>query len=162
MTRRILQFLIPALLASVIAVAAQDTPQKRLTPAEMNAMAQTGGGAGTSGVAGIQTTVLSGNPATAGLYTLRLSLPPNTRIEAHSHRDTRTAVVVSGTWYFGYGPRHQEAALKALPPGSFYTEPGGQPHFAQTRGEGVVIFITGYGPTDTVYIDPANAPPAAR
>jgi uncharacterized RmlC-like cupin family protein len=125
-------------------------------------MGQTGAGTGTSGVASIQMTVLSGNPAMPGLYTIRLTAPPNTRIEAHTHRDMRSAVVVSGTWYFGYGPRYDESALKLLPAGSFYTEPGGMPHFAQTRGDGVTLIITGYGPSDTTYVNPAHAPPAAR
>jgi hypothetical protein len=44
-------------------------------------------------------------------------------IQAHTHRDTRTAVVISGLWYFGYGPKNEQALVKALPPGAFYTEP---------------------------------------
>ena len=150
-----------AFFVPLCAHAAQD-PGTRLTPAEMSAMAQGSAGAGTSGVAGIQTTVLTGNPAMPGLYTLRLTAPPGTRIQAHSHRDARSAMVVSGNWYFGYGAKFDAGALKLLPQGSFYTEPAGQPHFAETRGEGVVLIITGYGPTDTVYVDPANAPPPAR
>jgi uncharacterized RmlC-like cupin family protein len=110
----------------------------------------------------VQATVLEGNPAMPGLYVLRLTAAPNTRIEAHSHKDARSAIVVSGNWYFGYGPRFDAGVLKLLPAGSFYLEPGGQPHFAETRGEGVVLIITGYGPSDTVYVDPANAPPPAR
>ena len=51
-----------------------------------------------------------------------------------------------------------EAKVKALPPGSFYTEPAGAPHFALTREEPVVVYIFGQGPTDTIYVDPATAP----
>ena len=145
-------------LAAPVAFAAQDGPGLRRAPGEIDARVQAPAGAGTSGVAGIRTVVLTGNPAALGLYTLRLTAPPNTRIEAHSHRDTRSAVVVSGTWYFGYGQSFDAAALKMLPPGSFYTEPGGEAHFAETQGEPVTLFITGYGPTDTVYVNPANDP----
>jgi hypothetical protein len=49
-------------------------------------------------------------------------------------------------------------ATKPLPPGSFYTEPGGVAHFAQTRAEPVVVYITGFGPTNTVYLNAANDP----
>jgi len=35
-------------------------------------------------------------------------------------------------WYFAYGARYDEKALKALPPESFYTGPSNQPHFART------------------------------
>jgi pimeloyl-ACP methyl ester carboxylesterase/uncharacterized RmlC-like cupin family protein len=134
---------------------------RRLTPSEIADLAQGGPGAGTSGVAGIRTTLLSGNPAGPGLYTLRLSVPANTRIEAHEHRDDRSVTVVSGTWYLGYGSRFDEKSLKALPPGSFYTELSGQPHFAQTRADPVIVYITGYGPTDTTYVD-RSVDPRAR
>jgi hypothetical protein len=59
--------------------------------------------------------------------------------------------VISGTWYFGYGNTFGADALKALPPGSFYTEPPNHPHFAETRESPVVLQITGYGPTGTTY-----------
>jgi hypothetical protein len=60
-------------------------------------------GTGTSGVAGIRTTVLSGDPNKAGLYTIRLFIPSHTVIKPHHHRDDRVATVVSGIWYIGYG-----------------------------------------------------------
>ena len=113
---------------------------------------------GTSGVSGIQTIVLKGDPSKAGLYTLLLRVvDPNVRIQAHSHSDDRVATVVKGTWYFAYGDRFEEARLVALPQGSFYTEPPGVNHFAMTKGE-VILQITGTGPSRTTYFDPANDP----
>jgi quercetin dioxygenase-like cupin family protein len=85
------------------------------------------------------------------LYTIQLSVPANTRIEAHDHPDDRAATVVSGTWYFGYGARFDEKELKALPPGSFYTEPPSVAHFARTGDEPVILQIFGYSPTGTTY-----------
>jgi uncharacterized RmlC-like cupin family protein len=104
-------------------------------------------------VPGIQTTILAGDPTRRGLYTIMVTVPANKRIEPHSHRDNRSATVVLGTWYFGYGLHFDDKSLKAFPPGSFYTEPPGEPHFAQTRTEPVIVHITGYGPTDTTYVD---------
>jgi quercetin dioxygenase-like cupin family protein len=83
----------------------------------------------------------------------------HTKIEAHTHRDDRSVTVVSGTWYFGYGDRFDEQALKALSAGSFYTEPPNTSHFAQTLAEPVTVYITGYGPTDTQFIDHPAVPP---
>jgi quercetin dioxygenase-like cupin family protein len=147
-------------LVMVLASVAQATAveQIRLTPAEISAREALGAGAGTSGVAGIHTTVLLGDPTKPGLYTIRLSIPANTTIQAHTHRDDRSAIVMSGTWYFGYGTVANGDATKPLPPGSFYTEPGGVAHFALTRAEPVVVYITGYGPTDTVYLNAADDP----
>jgi uncharacterized RmlC-like cupin family protein len=154
-TRRILTVLLMAL-ASVVQAGAID--QIRLTPGEIAAKEAGGAGAGTSGVAGIQTTVLLGDPTKPGLYTIRLSIPANTKIQAHTHRDDRSAIVMSGTWYFGYGSVADETPTKPLPAGSFYTEPGGVAHFALTKAVPVVVYITGFGPTDTVYLNAANDP----
>ena len=49
------------------------------------------------------------------------------------------------------------ADLKALTPGAMYTEPGNVAHFAQTRDE-VIVQITGYGPSSTTYVNPADDP----
>lgn len=124
----------------------------RLTPREIAARASTGAGAGTSGLAGVQTRVLRGDPAKPGLYTIELRVPARTRIEAHTHPDDRVVTVVSGVWSFGYGTRFDANSLKALPPGSFYTEPPDVSHFAQTGKTPVVVHITGYGPTGTTYV----------
>jgi len=40
-------------------------------------------------------------------------------------------------------------AEKALPPGSFYTEPPDEAHFAETGDE----IVTGYGPSSTDFVD---------
>jgi quercetin dioxygenase-like cupin family protein len=140
------------LLFTVVYAAPLPFPQLRLTPSEVDSMQAHDAGAGTSGVAGIRTTVISGNPTRDGPYTIRLKVPANTKIQAHTHRDDRTAIVISGVWYFGYGPAASAAAEKALPAGSFYTEPGGVAHFAETKADPVVVYITGNGPTDTVYV----------
>jgi len=137
--------------------AAQETnPDQRRTPREIDALTPTGAGAGTSGVNGIQTRLLKGDPNRPGLYTIQLTIPANTKIEAHTHRDDRVATVVSGTWYIGYGSRFDEQKLKALTPGSFYTEPANEAHFARTGTGPVAVQITGYGPTDTKYVDRQN------
>jgi quercetin dioxygenase-like cupin family protein len=125
----------------------------RLSPAEVDAILPIDAGPGTSGVKGIHTRVLHGDPTKPGLYTIRLTIPPNTHIKAHKHPDDRIATVISGTWFIGYGDAFDEKKVKALTPGSFYTEPPGIVHFARTGKQGVVVEITGYGPTGTDYIE---------
>jgi quercetin dioxygenase-like cupin family protein len=102
--------------------------------------------------------VLYGDPAKAGAYTILLFVPDHTTIQAHSHRDDRMAVVVSGEWHFGYGDQFDEKSLKTLPPGSVYSEPAGRTHFARTDNEPVIVEISGYGPSDTRYFDLSNDP----
>jgi pimeloyl-ACP methyl ester carboxylesterase len=134
----------------------------RLSPEDVHAVRPIDGGTGTSGVSGIRTRVLSGDPTKAGPYTIRLEVPANTRIAAHEHPDDRGATVVSGTWYFGYGARFDEAGLKALPAGSFYTEPPRQAHFARTGDTPVVVHITGVGPSGATYSEGPKAPAPKR
>lgn len=157
--RRTIALCIAGVLLSLAADCMADgTSQRRMTPDEISKLEEAGAGPGTSGMAGIRTTVLSGDPAKPGLYTIRLFVPGNLRIEAHVHRDQRSAVVVSGHWSIGYGDRFDASALKVLPPGSFYTEPGEAPHFASTGPEPVVVYISGVGPTDTRFRIDQQAP----
>lgn len=137
--------------------AQEKSSDERLTPSEIEALMPIGAGAGTSGVTGIKTRVLNGDPTHAGLYTIQLTVPANTTIEAHRHKDDRVATVISGTWQIGYGTSFDEKKLKALPPGSFYTEPPDVAHFARTGKDPVVVQITGYGPTDTNYVEMKEA-----
>jgi uncharacterized RmlC-like cupin family protein len=150
---RLLAIVAGPLLFLSIATAQDSKAGQRMTPAEINALTSTGASAGTSGVSGIQTRVLKGDPTKPGLYTIQLTVPANTKIEAHTHPDDRVATVISGTWQIGYGSRFDEKNLKALPPGSFYTEPPSVAHFARTGNGPVVVQITGYGPTGTKYTD---------
>ena len=133
-------------------------PPIRLTPDEVRANQTGSEQIGSSFLAGVSTKVLAGDPSKPAFYTIVLSVPANTTIPAHSHRDDRMAAVVSGTWQFGYGDRFDQNALKRLPPGSVYSEPGGANHFARTGAEPVLVQITGIGPTDTRYVNPADAP----
>ena len=149
-----------ATVAAIRAFLNSGTPlaQARFTSGEVEALPREGAGAGTSGLNGIQTTVLSGDPNAPGPYVFEIRVPAHTRIAAHRHRDNRTALVVSGEWRFGYGEQANEAATQTLGPGGFYTEPAGQPHFAFTGDLPTVVYITGQGPTDTTYVVPADAP----
>src|SRR5467141_3578849 len=133
-------------------------PQMRLTPDEVRANQTGTEQVGSSFLAGVSTKVLAGDPSKSGFYTIILSVPASTTIPAHSHHDDRMATVVSGTWQFGYGDRFDERALKRLPPGSVYSEPGGENHFARTDAEPVLVEISGFGPTDTRYVNPSDAP----
>jgi quercetin dioxygenase-like cupin family protein len=135
---------------ALAARADEPVPMRRLTPAEIAALAAP---SARTGAPGVQTTVLTGDPTKPGLYTVRVSIAPHTQVRPHTHRDNRSVLVLSGLWRMGYGRTADPAALKELPAGSFYTEPGGQPHFAETRDEPVVLCVTGYGPSDTAFVE---------
>ncbi len=145
--------------AAGIRTQAQDTPpQLRLTPGEIEFPLPTAGQTGTSGVGGLQVKVLSGDPKKAGLYTMVIKAGPNITIKPHAHPDNRVGVVVAGAFFFAHGDIFDENKLKALPAGSLYTEPPNDNHFAMTGDEGVTLYVTGTGPTGTVYVNFADDP----
>jgi quercetin dioxygenase-like cupin family protein len=160
---------VAAIIAWLPALADEPVPMQRLTPSEIAALAPpppaatapptagtpaTAGAPPTRSAPTVQMTPLIGDPTKPGLYTLRVNIAPHTQVRPHTHRDNRSVTVISGTWHMGYGGTFDTKALKDLPPGSFYTEPAGQAHFAQTGDEPVVIWVTGYGPSDTKFVTP--------
>jgi quercetin dioxygenase-like cupin family protein len=100
MSMRLPGLILVPLLAVALAQAV-GPPELRLSAADVDAMGAHEAGSGTSGVAGIRTTVVAGDPTRRGPYHIRLTIPPGTRIQAHTHRDNRSAVVVAGVRYFG-------------------------------------------------------------
>lgn len=132
-------------LLAVGAAAAEDAPvaMKQLTPTDIASLA------GVAPAKGVQITNLIGDPTKPGLYTVRVAIAAGTEAQPHTHRDNRSVTVVSGNWQMGYGTKFETSALKTMPPGSVYTEPAGQPHFARAVDGPVVILVTGHGPSDT-------------
>ena len=122
-----------------------------MTPSEMKWEAQ-----GALKAAGMEQVNLVGNPSKPGPYTLRLKFPAGYKLAPHTHPDYREVTILSGTWYTGYGEKFDEAALKALPAGSFYTEPANLAHFVEVR-EPVVIQVSGTGPSERVFVKPAES-----
>ena len=148
----------PQVASTTNSTSGEDKGEERLTPAEYNFPQHGNPGTGSSGVGGIETVVLKGDPNQAGMYTIMLRVPAHTQVAAHCHQDDRVATIISGTWLIGYGDKFDEAKLKALPLGSFYTEPPGRYHFAETGSDPVVVQITGFGPSSTDYVDPTQDP----
>jgi len=160
--------LIPLGVAMGIAAAAASAqtgaarlPNYSRTLAELTAATPTGG-AGGSGNARVKVVTILGDPSKAGPYAQLLEVEPHAQIAAHHHAGERIGTVLKGTWRFGYGASFSAAALKILPPGSVYTEPSNAGHFAMTGDEAVIVLITGTGPTDTVYENPADDPARKR
>lgn len=102
-----------------------------------------------SGLAGApQTAVLYGDPTKAALYVSRTKFPAGFKAMPHSHPDAqRTIVILSGTLYFANGDTWDETKLQPYGPGTFFTEPTGQPHFAWAKDGDVIAQISAIGPT---------------
>ena len=76
-------------------------------------------------------------------FTIRVTIEPNKKLEPHGPKEGYFFVtVISGTLELGFGKTYDEAKLKTLPPGSIFTHPAGQLHFAKTGKDPVVLQIT--------------------
>lgn len=123
----------------------------RLTPEEIRLSADA------SRPGDMDMATLVGDMGKPGLYSARIRIPGQLRIPPHVHPEDRVVTVLSGTLYFGFGDRFDPALLKALPPGSFFVEPAGMPHFAWARMSDVILQVSGIGPSGTVYLNADKA-----
>ena len=94
-----------------------------------------------------------GEAAKPGPYAVRTRLPAGLRLQPHFHPEARIVLVMSGTLYFGYGDRFDEAALTPLPAGTVFTEAQGQHHFSWAKDGEVTLHVTGIGPTATTWVE---------
>ena len=105
---------------------------------------------------GLEQVNLIGDPTKPGPYTLRLKFPAGFKLPPQTHPDSREVTVLSGIWHTGYGEKAEQSGLKALPAGSFYTEPANVPHYVEVR-EATIIQVSGMGPSGRKNIGPDAA-----
>lgn len=101
----------------------------------------------------IQTFNLLGNPKENEYYVQMVKIPSNTKLFPHFHPDNRTVYVVSGYFYYCYESEFNEMKTTKFTTGTFFTEPANQPHFAYTKESEVVLYVSGFGPTKTIFIE---------
>jgi hypothetical protein len=94
------RFVIAALSLVAASVAtAQSLPEMRMTPAEIQASALDSNQIGRSGLPGVHTKVVFGDPSKVGFYTILLFVPAHTTIQAHTATmGWQLSSRASGTW----------------------------------------------------------------
>lgn len=101
--------------------------------------------------------VLLGDPATAGIYVIRVKFPPHIMDRPHWHSTARYVTVLEGTWVTGTGDTFDLARAVSLKPGSVMLHPAKGVHWDGSGGaEPVVVQITGEGPVTTTPVDAAK------
>lgn len=101
-------------------------------------------------IPGVQTAVLAGDPALAGIYVIRAKLEPGAKVMPHTHPDTRYDTVLSGELYFGFGETFDPSNAKLYPAGAQITVPANKPHFAWVKNGEAVLQEVGIGPSGHV------------
>jgi quercetin dioxygenase-like cupin family protein len=106
---------------------------------------------------GASFTVLSGNPAEAGVFTVRLKMPAGYRINPHWHPADEHVTVISGTFLLGMGETFNKATMTSLPAGGYALLPAEMRHYAMAK-TAVVVQVHGTGPFALTYVNPADDP----
>ncbi|HWL92538.1 MAG TPA: cupin domain-containing protein [Phycisphaerae bacterium] len=106
---------------------------------------------------GAQIAIIEGPMNEAKPFTIRLKLPANYQIPAHSHPAIEHVTVISGTFNMGTGDKLDKAKTKALSPGSVAIMQIGTNHFGWTSEE-TIVQLHGIGPWDVKYVVPADDP----
>jgi hypothetical protein len=103
--------------------------------------------------AGPETAVLYGAPDKPGVFVMRVRFPQGYKVMPSWRPDEwRTAVVLSGTFYYGIGEQWDETKLAAYPTGTFFAHPTRHPHFAWAKDGEVIVQFTAMGPTSVTRI----------
>jgi quercetin dioxygenase-like cupin family protein len=106
---------------------------------------------------GAKIAVIEGPMNEAKPFTVRLKLPANYRIPAHSHPAIEHVTVISGTFNMGTGDKLDPKQTKALPAGSVAIMPPRTNHFAWTKAE-TIVQLHGVGPWGVTYVNPSDDP----
>ena len=109
---------------------------------------------------GAKLAVLNGDPGKSGPFTLRLMAPAGYKIPPHFHSQAENLTVVSGTLYLGMGDKMGGAHAHALGAGGYHYLPAKAHHYAFAKAA-TVIQVSGDGPFDIVYLNPADDPEKA-
>lgn len=106
---------------------------------------------------GAQFAVLSGDPSKSGPYVIRLKLPANYQIPAHSHPAAENVTILSGSFHAGMGDKLDRTKAMSFEPGGFVAMPANMNHYAWASRE-TVVQVHGDGPFAIVYANSADDP----
>jgi len=106
--------------------------------------------------------VVQGDPTKAGRsYTLRLSCTDGLKIAPHWHPTTENVTVIKGGAAVGMGSKWDDAALKDVPLGGFFTAGPQMRHFAQCKGDSI-LQVHGIGPFVVNFVSPDESQPSKQ
>jgi hypothetical protein len=110
---------------------------------------------------GAKFAVLQGDPGKDGPFVIRMLALTGYTIPPHWHTQDEQLTVISGMLYIGLGDTFNKRAARALPRGGFHFLSGKEHHYAFTNGR-TIVQISGNGPFDINYINPADDPQKSK
>jgi len=101
--------------------------------------------------------MIVGAPAQPGPFTLRLLMPAATVIAPHTHAKVESVTILSGEIYHETGDTLDKSKGSLLTAGGFVSLPANMSHSLWTA-KTTILQVTGTGPFDLHYINPADDP----
>lgn len=99
---------------------------------------------------GAEMTVLEGDPALPGPFTIRLRFPSGYLLPPHRHTAAERFTVITGMLLIGEGTSADKSKTKVLEAGSFSLMSANNYHYAYAEGV-TVIQLHGRGPLQIIY-----------
>ena len=106
---------------------------------------------------GARVAVVSGDPAQAQPFVLRLQVPAGYRVAPHWHPGVENVTVLSGTVALGMGEQFDESKMTTLPSGGYASMPAEMRHYFLSRSAST-IQVHGMGPFAVNYVNAADDP----
>ena len=107
-------------------------------------------------IEGVESAAVIGDSSQAELYVMVGRLAEGVVFPVHTHPDARLSTVLSGTMYYGVGEVFDEVAFTAYPAGSIIYTPPNTPHWMWVQDGDVVVQESGFGPTESIFLESAN------
>lgn len=102
--------------------------------------------------------VVFGDPSKEGLFTLRAKLPAGYTVPPHWHPGDEHVTVLEGSLGVGGGTMADKAKATFMTTGGYAHMPKNVRHFAMAGENGATIQVTGMGPFEVIYVNPADDP----
>lgn len=110
---------------------------------------------------GAQASILEGNPAKPGPFTMRIKFPADYKILPHYHPAIEHVTVLSGTLNVGAGDAFDSGKTTAIGAGGYAIMQTGVKHYVWCKEE-TVVQAHSVGPWGITYVNPSDDPRNAK
>ena len=101
--------------------------------------------------------VLSGDPAAAGPFVVRMKMPAGYKINPHWHPTDEHVTLISGTCAVGMGEKFDTTTMTTLSAGGYVLLPADMRHYVMTK-TATIVQINAMGPFQLTYVNQQDDP----
>ncbi len=108
-------------------------------------------------IPGAEIAVLSGDPAKAGPFVIRIKHHAGLKVPPHWHPTDEHITIITGKAVIGMGEKFDPASGQEVAAGSYVFAPQKMAHFLYAKEE-TIAQVHGIGPFQVVWVNPADDP----